>query len=161
MLQHVARTSQTNTAVTAAEWGPGAPVHAGEHEGRIPRCQAMEKGIVYFLQRGVKTCPKLFCFEISTLDFKRSPSSEVCENKAPFFLLQTILPLVQVFGVLTTSAFGSSMPEQIQIIIFQDVKGLKFSGVHASHQCPPSHITRKCFPPLYEGVREACCSTSF
>lgn len=110
-----------------------------------------------------KNTSKAFLFRnLFTLDFKRPPSLQVCENKAPFFLPQTILPLVQVFGVLTALAFRSSTPEQIQII-FQDVKGLRYSGVHTgiSHQPPPSHITKKHFLPLYEGVREACCSTVF
>lgn len=159
-LQHEALKPQTNTTITAAEWESGAPVQAGEHKGKIPRCQAMEKGITFFLQHAVKTSPKLLCLEISLLlTSKGLLPCKFLRTRHPSFSPKNILPLVQVFGVLTTLALRSSMSEQIQIIIILKV----LSGVHTSpsHQPPPSHITKKHFPPLYEGVREACCSTSF
>lgn len=119
-----------------------APVQAGEHKARIPRCQAIEKGITYFLQHAVKTSPKILCLEISSLltSIGLLPCKFV-RTRHHTFSPKTILPLGQVFGVLTTLALRSSMSEQIQIII---LKGLKYSGVHISpsHQPPSSHITK-------------------
>lgn len=147
MLQHGALKLQTNTTVTAAEWGPRAPAHAGEHKGGIPRCWAMEKGMMYFLQHAVRTSPKLLCLKISLL--LTSNGLLLCKfvrTRHHSFSPKTILPLVQVFGVLTTLALRSSMSEWILIIIII-LKGPKYSEVHTIYP-PQSRITKKHLPPL-------------
>ena len=131
-----------------------APVHAGEHKGGIPRCQALGKGITYILQHGIKTYPRPFSLAISLFLTSKGHLPSTFGPCTSFFQMQeqgtTLSPsdhfaISSVVWILTTLTFRSSLPEQIQSTILQDVKGLKYSGVHTgtSHHPPPSHVTVK------------------